>query len=129
MKKGLEIASISILALGLIISQGYGFQKNGSFHHGIDIAIPAGQLIVTKIPGTVIKAGNYGVYGLTVIIDHGNGFQTLYAHNNKILVKEGDKVMSGQAISLTGNTGKSTGSHIHFEVRQNGKAIDPNTIK
>ena len=129
MKKAIELISVSMLSLGIIISQGYGIQKDGSFHHGIDIAVPAGQLIITKLPGIVVKAGNYGVYGLTVIIDHGNGLQTLYAHNSKILVQEGDIVTPGKGIALTGDTGKSTGNHIHFEIRQNGKAINPNTIK
>lgn len=105
-------------------SSAYGW-RNGDFHHGLDIATPSGSLIRAARAGKVSKTGWVGVYGLTVMIDHGNGVQTLYAHNSKILVKVGDSVIGGEEISLSGNTGNSTGPHLHFEIRRNGKTVDP----
>ena len=106
------------------ISQVYG-SHNGEFHHGLDLAIPNGQLIRAARAGKVIKTDWFGVYGLTVMIDHGNGIQTLYAHNSKILVKDGETVTAGEEISLSGSTGNSTGPHLHFEIRVNGRTVDP----
>lgn len=96
-----------------------------SFHTGIDIGIPYGRNIVAADHGTVTHAGSLGGYGKTVIIDHGNGFATLYAHNSAILVKAGDVVTKGQVISKCGSTGWSTGPHLHFEIRKNGTPVNP----
>ena len=106
------------------ISSVYG-KRNGDFHHGLDIATPSGSLIQAARAGKVTKTGWFGVYGLTVMIDHGNGIQTLYAHNSKVLVKVGDSVKVGEGISMSGNTGNSTGPHLHFEIRQNGQTMNP----
>ena len=105
-------------------SSDYGW-RNGDFHHGLDIATPTGSLIRAARAGKVTKTGWLGVYGLAVMVDHGNGVQTLYAHNSKLLVKVGDQVVGGEGISLSGNTGNSTGPHLHFEIRANGKTVDP----
>ena len=105
-------------------SSDYGW-RNGDFHHGLDIATPSGSVIRAARAGQVTKTGWFGVYGLAVMIDHGNGVQTLYAHNSKLLVKVGDQVVGGEGISLSGNTGNSTGPHLHFEIRTNGKTVDP----
>lgn len=107
-----------------VISSVYGW-SNGDFHHGLDIAIPSGRLIRAARAGKVTKTGWLGVYGLTVMLDHGNGIQTLYAHNSKVLVKVGDSVKGGEGISMSGNTGNSTGPHLHFEIRHNGKTMNP----
>lgn len=106
------------------ISQAYG-SKNGDFHHGLDIANASGSIVRAARAGKVTKADWFGVYGITVMIDHGNGVQTLYAHNSKLLVKVGDAVSAGEEISLSGNTGNSTGPHLHFEIRHNGRTVDP----
>lgn len=106
------------------ISSGYGWRK-GEFHHGIDFAIPHGTDILAARDGKVTKAQWIDIYGLTVVLDHGNGAQSLYAHNQKLLVKPGDWVKQGQSIAISGDTGRSTGPHLHFEIRLNGKAIDP----
>lgn len=94
-------------------------------HLGMDIAVPSNSTIVAANAGTVIKAGWNNSYGWMVMIDHGGGLVTLYAHNNKLLVSTGDVVYRGQQISLSGSTGDSTGPHLHFEVRVNGKVTDP----
>lgn len=107
-----------------VTSSAYG-KRNGEFHHGLDIAIASGSLIRAARAGKVTKTGWVGVYGLTVMLDHGDGVQTLYAHNSKVLVKVGDLVSSGEGISMSGNTGNSTGPHLHFEIRHNGKTVDP----
>lgn len=97
----------------------------GRFHYGIDIAISEGTQIKAAADGTVLRAFNNGGYGLFVEIDHGGGWITRYGHNSKLLVKPGDCVSSGEVVALSGNTGNSTGPHLHFEIRKNGTAVDP----
>lgn len=99
--------------------------KVKKLHTGIDIGAPSGTTIVAANGGTVIKAGWNNSYGNMVMIDHGGGIVTLYAHNSKLLVKKGDVVSRGQAISKSGSTGRSTGPHLHFEVRVNGDYKNP----
>ena len=99
-------------------------------HLAIDIPLPMGTSIVAADNGTVIYSGwdNSG-YGNLVIIDHGNGYWTYYAHNSELLVQNGDGVTQGQAIALSGNTGNSTGPHLDFRIRLNGSAfLDPLTL-
>ncbi|MEG1999982.1 MAG: M23 family metallopeptidase [Evtepia sp.] len=96
-----------------------------SFHTGVDIANPYGTPISASQSGTVTFSGPQGSYGNLVILDHGNGFQTYYAHCSSILVAPGDPVVSGQVIAQTGTTGRSTGNHLHFEIRFNRVPIDP----
>jgi len=97
----------------------------GRMHTGTDFGYPVGTPIYASESGTVTLAGWNGGYGKCVIIDHGNGMQTLYAHQNKIHVAKGMKVVRGQRIGDTGNTGNSTGPHLHFEVIINGQKVDP----
>ena len=106
------------------ISSRYGM-RNGRMHRGLDIAAKTGTAIKAADGGKVVFAGYKGAFGNLVEIDHGNGFKTRYAHCSKILVKVGDKVYKGQHIANVGNTGRSTGSHLHFEVLKNGKNYNP----
>ncbi|HZJ76420.1 MAG TPA: peptidoglycan DD-metalloendopeptidase family protein, partial [Oscillospiraceae bacterium] len=99
--------------------------KVPKFHTGIDIKVPAGKDVVAAGNGKVVTACSLGGYGRTVIIDHGGGIMTLYAHNSKLLVSEGANVVKGQKIALVGSTGMSTGPHVHFEVRKNGQYVNP----
>lgn len=96
-------------------------------HTGVDIAGAGcnGKNVVAAADGTVITAGWISGYGYTVMIDHGGGIVTLYAHSQKLLVKKGDKVKAGDKIMLVGSTGYATGPHLHFEVRVNGKYVNP----
>lgn len=96
-------------------------------HHGIDIAAPRGTPIGAASAGTVIFAGRRGGYGNTVIIEQTDGKQTLYAHAEQLLVNVGEQVAAGQTIATVGSTGRSTGPHLHFEVRENGQPVDPAT--
>lgn len=107
-------------------------QKYSWYHPAIDIANHDNPPIVAAATGTVITAGwNGGGYGNFVIIDHGNGYETLYGHmlNNSVLVKAGDKVTQGQRIGTMGSTGRSTGTHCHFEIRlKSGGTVNPLTL-
>lgn len=96
-----------------------------NFHTGVDIGAAGGTNILAANSGKVIKAGWNNSYGYMVMIDHGGGIVTLYAHSSKLLVKTGDVVARGQVIALIGSTGLSTGNHLHFEVRVNGNYKDP----
>ncbi|WP_051533729.1 peptidoglycan DD-metalloendopeptidase family protein [Desulfitibacter alkalitolerans] len=106
------------------ITSTFGPRNNG-FHHGLDIAAPRGVDVKAARSGRVEFAGWLNVYGRTVIINHGNGYQTLYAHNNQLLVREGQNVVAGERIATIGATGNATGPHVHFEVIVDGKRVDP----
>jgi len=95
------------------------------FHDGIDIAAPYGAEIQAAGNGRVIFAGYQAVYGYTVIIDHGYGITSQYSHNSRLLVKKGDHVVRGQVIGMVGNSGRSTGPHLHFGIKLNGEAVNP----
>lgn len=101
--------------------------KKRKFHSGIDLAVPSGTSVKAADTGKVIISGWNGGYGNFITIDHGNGISTSYAHNSRLLVKEGEMVLKGQEIAKSGNTGLSTGPHLHFEVRINGAPVDPIT--
>uniref|UniRef100_B8HN83 Peptidase M23 n=1 Tax=Cyanothece sp. (strain PCC 7425 / ATCC 29141) TaxID=395961 RepID=B8HN83_CYAP4 len=99
-----------------------GYQR---LHAGTDFGADTGTPIRAAEGGTVIFAGWYGGYGNTVIIDHGGGLTTLYAHTSQMYVREGQTVQRGEAIAAVGSTGLSTGPHLHFEVRENGEPVNP----
>jgi murein DD-endopeptidase MepM/ murein hydrolase activator NlpD len=106
------------------VTSGFGMRW-GRMHEGIDIAVPTGTAVRASASGTVIHSGWLGGYGNLVVIDHGNGLATAYAHNSSLLVSVGQGVTQGETVSLAGSTGNSSGPHVHFEVRVNGVAVDP----
>jgi len=106
------------------ISSPYG-PRWGGFHYGLDIAVPAGTHILAAADGRVVAAEWKGSYGLTVRLDHGNGYETVYAHASQLEVGTGEMVLAGQPIARVGTTGRSTGPHLHFEVRVGGEPRDP----
>ncbi len=127
------MAKPSIMPVTASITAGFGYRKNpftsrgSEFHKGTDFAASYGQTAVATGDGIVMFSGWNAGYGRMVIISHGYGLTTLYAHNSKLLVKQGDKVKKGQAITKVGNTGRSTGTHLHYEVKLNGKNVNPST--
>ena len=95
-------------------------------HSGMDLAVPTGTSVRAALPGTVtVSTYNRGGYGYYVMIDHGSGLSTLYGHNSQLLVRVGQTVEAGDVIALSGSTGRSTGPHLHFEVRINGERTNP----
>lgn len=113
-----------------IVTSEFGYRKDPftgqtKGHSGMDLAVPTGTSVRAALPGTVTVSQYSSSYGYYVMIDHGGGLATLYAHNSKLLVKVGDVVQAGDIVSLSGSTGRSTGPHLHFEVRVNGERTDP----
>lgn len=112
------------------ITSGFGRRHDplghgDAFHSGIDFAGPVGTPIHASGDGVVIQARYSKDYGNVVMIDHGQGVVTLYAHNSRLEVRTGDVVLAGQEIARMGSTGRSTGPHLHFEVRQYGQRMNP----
>ena len=112
------------------ITSGFGgrvdpFTKRAAFHSGVDFGAARGTPVYATLPGTVVRAGNKGPYGLVVEIDHGNGFRTRYGHLDKSHVTRGQYVEFQQRIADAGNSGRSTGSHLHYEIWFDGKVRDP----
>ncbi|MDR1885865.1 MAG: LysM peptidoglycan-binding domain-containing M23 family metallopeptidase [Synergistaceae bacterium] len=112
------------------ISSPYGWRRDPvrggrDFHTGLDIRAPRGRPIVASAAGKVVHSGWMGGYGRTIVISHPGGMTTLYGHTSKLLVNVGANVKRGQRIALVGSTGRSTGNHVHFEIRQNGSPMNP----
>ncbi len=95
------------------------------YHRGVDLHAVYGEPVAAAAEGRVVFAGEQGSYGSTVLIEHENGIQSRYAHLSEILVGTGDRIVSGQSIGRAGQSGRATGTHVHFEVTVNGRAIDP----
>jgi len=124
------LPSGSPLVKDTYISSGYGRRKHPIYnrvhlHAGIDLPLRIGDGVISTADGTVIFTGSRAGYGKTVIVSHDYGFRTTYGHLDKILVKTGDVVIKGDIIAEGGNTGISTGPHLHYEIRYLGKAINP----
>lgn len=96
-----------------------------SHHDGMDFALDAGTPVELPSEGKVVFAGEKGGYGNTVVVDHGQGVTTLYAHLNDVYVEQGQQLRHNDVVGSVGSTGRSTGAHLHFEVRKDGKALDP----
>jgi murein DD-endopeptidase MepM/ murein hydrolase activator NlpD len=98
---------------------------DSEMHSGLDIRANRGTQVRAPAPGTVAYAGPQGEYGTTVIVDHGNDIRTIYGHLSKVGVKSGERIERGTILGLTGNTGRSTGPHLHYEIRVKGHAVNP----
>jgi murein DD-endopeptidase MepM/ murein hydrolase activator NlpD len=130
MKKEARRFPIANPAPGQAVSSGFGVRRDPligmpAMHSGLDFRAPSGSPARATAPGTVVKAGWNGGYGRMVEIDHGNGFSTRYAHLSKIRVKVGQKMYTGDFVGDVGSSGRSTGPHLHYEIRRHGDAIDP----
>ncbi|BBO66084.1 hypothetical protein DSCA_00140 [Desulfosarcina alkanivorans] len=129
-KRNLLAATPSIRPVKGWVSSRFGYRKSPftsrrEFHRGLDIATHAGTPIIAPADGLVTYAGKRGLMGNMVTIEHGFGMVTRYGHAQKILKKKGTYVKRGETIALVGNTGRSTGPHLHYEVRLNGVAVNP----
>lgn len=112
------------------ITSSFGYRihpilKTKKLHTGVDVGVPTGTNVLAAQSGTVIYADWMSGYGKVIMIDHGGGYVTLYAHNSQLVVSYGEKISVGEVVAKSGSTGRSTGPHLHFEVRENGKYIDP----
>lgn len=102
-----------------------GGEKSSRYHAGMDIAARRNTPVQTSAEGVVVSSGWDDTFGYQVTVDHGFGIQTLYGHNSRNIVREGDRVVRGQTIGFVGSTGESTAPHLHFEVKKNGVPVDP----
>ena len=129
--KSLLASTPSIWPVRGWVTSGFGyrispFTGRRALHSGLDIATRKGALIVTPADGVVTRVASEYDFGKFVVIDHGYGVSTRYGHNSRILVRPGQRVRRGEPIARVGNTGRSTGPHLHYEVRQNGVPVNPN---
>ncbi len=116
-----------------VVTSSYGtrldpFTNKATFHGGMDLAAPEGTPVLASRPGKIVFAGNMGGYGNLIVIDHGHGYKTLYGHLKAFTAKRGDQVQAGAPIGLVGSTGRSTGPHLHFEMRKDGKLARPRLV-
>lgn len=111
------------------LSSPFGWRNiavNGNrFHAGVDIVANSGTPVAAARDGLVTRAGWWGTYGNVVVLDHGDGSETRYAHLSRVTVAAGDAVRQGDVVGAVGSTGASTGPHLHFELRFDGRAVDP----
>jgi murein DD-endopeptidase MepM/ murein hydrolase activator NlpD len=122
--------ALTVVPVNAEVTSDFGFRRDPinrrrRLHRGIDFDADRGTLVHAAAAGRVITARRKGGYGKVVIIDHGNGLETRYAHLSKLLVERGDLVRAGAEIARVGSSGRVTGPHLHFEVWRDGKAIDP----
>lgn len=113
------------LPLQGFISRDYSDSSEGKFHPGVDVAVGVGTPVLATASGEVVFAGGDVIYGMMVIVEHNDSVKTVYAHNSKVLVSEGQPVIAGMRLALSGNTGVSSAPHVHYEVRIHDKAVDP----
>lgn len=119
----------AVVAAGVPVSSAFGWRNDpftgkATFHKGVDLAAAYGTEVRAFDGGVVKSAGERPGYGLTVVVDHGDGRETLYAHLSSMAVAPGDPVTAGQPIARSGNSGRATGAHLHFEAREYGRPVD-----
>lgn len=109
----------------VVVSSEFGARRGGSSHQGIDLSAPEGAPVKATADGVVTFTGRSDRYGRTVVIDHGNGWRTRYAHLKRIKIDNGQRVSRGEVIGTVGKSGNATGFHLHYEIIRNGSQIDP----
>ena len=112
------------------VNSGFGgrvspWSSRSEFHSGLDIGAPIGTAVKSPAPGTVVFAGIHPEYGQTLIIDHGHETKSLYGHLSKLQATTNQKVQRGEVIALSGNTGRSSGPHLHYEIQVKGQSVNP----
>jgi murein DD-endopeptidase MepM/ murein hydrolase activator NlpD len=107
------------------VSSPFGARRSGAWHQGIDLSAPKGTPVRATAAGRVVVAERSGDYGRTVVIDHGDGLRTRYAHLRRIAVEQGERVKTGEVIGEVGKSGNASGPHVHYEVVRNGTPVDP----
>jgi len=110
------------------LTRGYLPEAGSDQHPGLDVAVPVGAVVRASGGGTVLQAAEDPEYGLFALVQHPDGYQTMYGHLSRLTTREGDRVRAGAVIGRSGNTGRSTAPHLHFEIRHNGVSIDPLTL-
>ena len=115
------------------LTSGYGYRRDPftrkrAFHNGVDLSVPSGTHVYAAAKGKVKKIGKNKRSGKYIIISHGDKYESIYCHLSNINVKKGEKVTPETKIGYSGNTGRSTGPHLHFEIRENGKSVNPFSI-
>ena len=109
----------------VVVSSRFGAPRGRTSHQGIDLAAPAGTPVRCTAPGFVLSAGRSGAFGRLVVVEHGSGWETRYAHLKRIRVRAGERVRRGQIVGTVGHSGNATGNHLHYEVRRNDRPVDP----
>lgn len=107
------------------VTRGVGGASDGAAHPGLDVAVALNTPVRAAGGGSVVEVGQNAEYGNFVRVKHTDGYETIYGHASRVIVHKGDRVAQGQVIALSGNTGRSTAPHLHFEVRHNGTVVDP----
>ncbi len=110
------------------VTRGQTADSTDEAHPGVDVAVPVGTLVRASAGGTVLQTGNDKEYGYFTLIQHPNGYQSMYGHMSRVVAVQGARIRAGEVIGRSGNTGRSSAPHLHFEVRQNGVSIDPLTL-
>lgn len=111
-----------------VLGSPFGVKRRRHIHSGIDIRVPPGTEVRAARAGRVLFSGREGGYGKLVVVDHGDGYSSLYSHNQENLVREGDEIAQGEVIALSGQTGNASGPHLHFEIRTGSKPVDPTSL-
>ena len=110
------------------VTRGQNADSTDEAHPGVDVAVPVGTLVRATAGGTVLQTGNDKEYGYFSLIQHPNGYQSMYGHRSRVVAVPGARIRAGEVIGRTGNTGRSSAPHLHFEIRHNGISIDPLTL-
>jgi murein DD-endopeptidase MepM/ murein hydrolase activator NlpD len=108
-----------------VVSSSFGAPRGRSTHQGVDFRAPRGTKVIATADGVVSFAGRSGDYGRMVVLDHGNGWETRYAHLHRIKVEKGDRIRRGRKLGTVGHSGNADGNHLHYEVRRGGVPINP----